>query len=158
MLDRNEIEILQVALGHEERARTFYERLAAGHRGTAAGELFAFLAAEEEGHIAKISAVHGIPRFEASWEIDRLPAPIDLDELAWAEGIAAGAAAGADAVRRGLEIAAKAEGAAVEFYARAGGTADGRETKALLSQLEAEERIHLAKIERYLKELEGQSG
>lgn len=155
MLDRNEIEILQVALAHEERARKFYDRLAGAHGATPAGDLFAFLAAEEEGHIAKISAVHGIPRFEAGWEEARLPGLIDIEGLAWEEAVEAAAAAGDAAIRKGLEIAARAEGAAISFYSRAGAVADGRETKALLSQLEAEERLHLGKIERYLKDLAG---
>jgi len=37
MQDLNEVEILQVALAHEERARAFYERMSARHGDSTAG-------------------------------------------------------------------------------------------------------------------------
>lgn len=153
MIDLNEIEILQVAVAHEERARTFYDRLAARHAGDPAGDLFGFLAGEEEGHIRKLSARYGVPRFEAGWEEKYIPYLIDLDKLAWEEGVEAEAAAGADAVRKGLLIARKAEAHAIDFYHRAAGVVEDKNTSGLLAELEGEEKIHLAKIEGYLKEL-----
>src|SRR5512134_3375620 len=153
MIDLNEIEILQVAVAHEERARTFYDRLAARHAGDPAGDLFGFLAGEEIGHIRKLSARYGVPRFEAGWEEKYLPYLIDLDKLAWEEGLEAEAATGADAVRRGLQIARKAESHAIDFYHRAAGLIEDKNTSGLLAELEGEEKIHLAKIESYLKEL-----
>ncbi|MGE5190417.1 MAG: ferritin-like domain-containing protein [Gemmatimonadota bacterium] len=152
MLDLNEIEILQVALAHEGRAKAFYDRLAARHGGDPAGELFAFLAGEEEGHIRKLSSLHGIPAFEAGWEAKYLPYLIDLDRLAWEEGIQAEAASGADAARKGLAIARKAETHAIEFYGKAAEVAEDRDTKELLAGLQAEERIHLARIDGLLNQ------
>jgi rubrerythrin len=108
MLDLNEVEILQVALAHEKQARTFYERLARHQGDTPGGDLFAFLAEEEQGHIRKLSARHGIPEFEADWEEKYLPYLIDLDRLAWEEGVDAGGAEGPDALRKGLSVAKKA--------------------------------------------------
>lgn len=153
MLDLNEIEILQIALAHEKQAKTFYERLARRQGDTPAGELFDFLGREEEGHIRKLSAVHGIPAFEAEWEEKYLPYMIDLDRLAWEEGVEAGGAEGPDAVRKGLSVAKKAESHAIAFYRKAAEVVEDRNTQRLLSELEAEERIHLAKIEAYLKGL-----
>src|SRR5512134_633143 len=153
MIDLNEIEILQVAVAHEERARRFYERLAARHTGDPAGDLFGFLAGEEEGHIRKLSARYGVPRFEAGWEEKYLPYLIDLEKLAWEEGVAAEAAAGVEAVRRGLLIAMKAESHAIDFYHRAAEVVEDKATSILLSELEGEEKIHLAKIEGYRKGL-----
>lgn len=153
MLDLNEIEILQVALVHEERAKTFYERLARTQGDTPAGDLFDFLAREEEGHIRKLSAAHGIPAFESGREEKYLPYLIDLDRLAWEEGVEAGGAEGPDAVRKGLSVAKKAESHAIAFYRRAGDVVEDRNTRELLSELESEERAHLAKIEAYLKDL-----
>src|SRR4030042_904056 len=98
MRDRNTTEILGVPLAHETRARIFYERLARRQGDTPVGDLFAFLAEEEEGHIRKLSAKHGIPTVE------------DVN------------------------------------------------TRGLLSDLESEERIHLAKIEAHLKELQEPRG
>src|SRR3989337_67160 len=112
MMDLNEIEILQVALAHETRARIFYERLARRQGNTPAGDLFAFLAEEEEGHIRKLSAKHGIPALEADWEEKYLPYLIDLDRLAWEEGVEAGGAEGAAAQRKGHSAPKKAEAAA----------------------------------------------
>src|SRR4030066_158598 len=97
MLDLNEIEILQVALAHETQARIFYERLARRQGDTPVGDLFAFLAEEEEGHIRKLSAKHGIPAFEADWEEKYLPYLIDLDRLPRGGRGGAGGAAGAAA-------------------------------------------------------------
>jgi rubrerythrin len=151
VLDLNEIEILQVAMAHEGRAKTFYDRLALRHGGHPAGELFAFLAGEEEGHIRKLSARHAIPAFEAGWESKYLPYLIDLDRLAWEEGIQAGAALDADAARKGLAIARKAETHAIEFYGKAVEVVEDKNTKGLLAELQAEERIHLARIEKFLK-------
>jgi rubrerythrin len=153
MLDLNEIEILQVAVVHEERARKYYERQASRHAKGPAGDLFAFLAGEEEGHIRKLSAKFGIPRFEAGWEQKYLPYLIDLDKLAWEEGVKAEASGGGEAVRRGLLIARKAESHAIDFYSRAAGVVEDKNTKGLFAELEGEEKIHLAKIESYLKEL-----
>jgi len=153
MLDLNEIEILQVAVVHEERARKYYERQASRHPGDPAGDLFAFLAGEEEGHIRKLSAKYGIPRFEADWEQKYLPYLIDLERLAWEEGVEVEAATGVEAVRKGLLIAKKAESHAIDFYRRAAGVVEDKNTKGLLAELEGEEKIHLEKIESYLKEL-----
>src|SRR5574341_307120 len=102
MIDLNEIEILQVAVAHEERARRFYDRLAARHAGNPAGDLFGFLSGEEEGHIRKLSTRFAVPRFEAGWEQKYLPYLIDLERLAWEEGVEAEAAGGGEAVRKGL--------------------------------------------------------
>jgi len=102
MLDRNEIEILEVALAHEERAKTFYEGLARRQGDTPAGDLFAFLAEEEDGHIRKLSAKYGISASVAAWGEKALPYMIDLDRLAWEEGVEAGGAEGPDALRKGL--------------------------------------------------------
>ena len=153
MIDLNEIEILQVAVAHEERARTFYDRLAVRHAGDPAGDLFGFLAGEEEGHIRKLSARYGVPRFEAGWEEKYIPYLIDLEKLAWEEGVEAEAATGVEAVRKGLLIARKAESHAIDFYHRAAGAVEDKNTHGLLAELEGEEKIHLAKIEGYMKEL-----
>lgn len=153
MLDLNEVEILQVAMAHEERARVFYARLARSHDDTPAGDLFDYLAGEEEGHIRKLSARHGMARFEAGWDEKYLPYLIDLDRLAWEDGIAAGAAAGKDALVKGLGIARKAEQHAIDFYRRAGEIVEEKDTKDLLSELGEEERLHLAKIEEHLGNL-----
>ncbi len=153
MLDLNEIEILQVALVHEERARTFYERLARRQGDTPAGDLFDFLAREEEGHIRKLSAAHGIPASEAEREEKYLPYLIDLERLAWEEGVEAGGDEGPDAVRKGLSVARKAESHAIAFYRQARDVVEDRNTKELLSGLESEERGHLARIDAYLKDL-----
>ncbi len=153
MLDLNEIEILQVALAHEERARAFYERMANRHDDTTAGDLFSFLSREEVGHIRRLTARHKIPAFEAKWREKYLPYLIDLDRLAREEGFEAEYATGPEAVRRGLEIARKAESHAVAFYAQAGKVVEDKSTKGLLAELEEEERNHLAKIEGYLGDL-----
>jgi rubrerythrin len=153
VIDLNEIEILQVAVAHEERARRFYERQASRHGGDPAGDLFGFLAGEEAGHIRKLSAVYGVPQFEAGWEEKYLPYLIDLERLAWEEGVEAESAAGVEAVRKGLLIARKAESHAIDFYHRAAGVVGDKNTSGLLSALEGEERIHLAKIEELLKGL-----
>ena len=150
MLDLNEIEILQVALAHEGRAKAFYDRLARRHGDDAARELFAFLAGEEEGHIRKLSSRYKIPAFEAGWEEKYLPYLIDLDRLAREEGVDAEGTSGAEAVRKGLAIARKAESHAVEFYGNAAGVVSDRKTRELLAELQAEERIHLGRIERLL--------
>lgn len=147
MIDLNEIEILQVAMAHEERARKFYDNLARKHGGTLAGDLFESLAGEEERHIRKLGAKYGIPVFEAGWDEKYIPYLIDLDRLAWEEGVEAAAAAGAAAARQGLAIARKAEEHAIEFYAAAAGIVEDKKTKALLRELEGEEKIHLARIE-----------
>ncbi len=153
MLDLNEIEILQVALAHEERAKAFYQRLARRHGGVAAGDLFAFLAGEEEGHIRKLSSRYRIPAFEAGWEAKYLPYLIDLDRLAGEEGADAGGAPGADLARKGLAIARAAESHAIEFYGKAAGVVEDKNTKELLAELEAEEKLHLGRIERLLAEM-----
>jgi rubrerythrin len=153
MLDLNEIEILRVALAHEERARAFYLRMAERHGGSAAGDLFVFLSREEEGHIRRLTSRYGIEEFEKKWEEKFLPYLIDLDRLAWEEGLATEYTAGPEAVRRGLGIARKAESHAISFYALSRETVEDKKTKALLSELEAEERNHLAKIEGYLADL-----
>jgi rubrerythrin len=151
MIDLNEIEILQVAVAHEERARAYYLRQASLHPRDPAGDLFDFLAAEEEGHIRKLSARHGVPKFEAGWEEKYLPYLIDLEKLAWEEGVEAEAARGAEAVRKGLLIAQKAEVHAIDFYHRAAIVVEDKNTKRLLSELEREERIHLVKIENCMR-------
>ena len=153
MLDLNEIEILQVALAHEGRAKDFYGRLASRHGDAPAGRLFAFLAGEEEGHIRKLSSRYKIPAFEAGWEAKYLPYLIDLDRLAGEEGVDAEGASGADAARKGLAIARKAESHAIDFYARAAGVVEDRNTKGLLAELQAEETAHLGRIESLLKDL-----
>jgi len=153
MLDLNEIEILQVALAHEERARAFYRRMAERHGDSTAGDLFAFLSREEEGHIRRLTARHGIPEFEKKWEEKFLPYLIDLDRLAWEEGVGTQYTTGQEAVRRGLGIARKAESHAIAFYARAGKSVLEKSTKTLLAELEEEERNHLAKIEGYLGDM-----
>ena len=153
MLDLNEIEILRVALAHEERARAFYLRMAERHGGSAAGDLFVFLSREEEGHIRRLTSRYGIEEFEKKWEEKFLPYLIDLDRLAWEEGLATEYTTGPEAVRRGLGIARKAESHAISFYALSRETVEDKKTKALLSELEAEERNHLAKIEGYLADL-----
>lgn len=153
MLDLNEIEILQVALAHEERARAFYVRMAERNGGSAAGDLFVFLSREEEGHIRRLTSRYGIPEFEKKWEEKFLPYLVDLARLAWEEGVATQYATGPEAVRRGLEIARKAESHAIAFYAHAVETVEDRKTKALLAELEEAERNHLAKIEGYLADL-----
>ncbi len=153
MLDLNEIEILQVALAHEKRAMTFYERLARRQGDTPAGDLFAYLAEEEQGHIRRLSATHGIPDFEADWQEKYLPFLIDLDRLAWEEGVDAGGAEGPEAIRKGLSVAKKAESHAIAFYQQAAKVVEDRNTQGMLSQLESEERIHLAKIEAHLQQL-----
>ncbi len=150
MMDLNEIEILQVALVHESRAKAFYDRLARRHGDAAAGALFAFLAGEEEGHIRRLSSRYGIPAFEAGWEAKYLPYLIDLDRLAREDGVDAEGAPGAEAARRGLAIARKAEAHAIEFYGKAAGVVEDGNTKRLLAELEAEERIHLGRIESLL--------
>jgi hypothetical protein len=122
------------------------------------GDLFAFLAEEEDGHIRKLSAKHGISASVAAWGEKVLPYMIDLDRLAWEEGIEAGGAEGPDALRKGLLVAKKAEAHAIAFYHQAGKVVEDRDTGKLLSQLESEERIHLAKIEAFLKDLEEPRG
>ena len=151
MLDLNEIEILQVALAHEERARAYYDRQAGLHSRTPAGSLFAFLAAEEEGHIRKLSARFGIPASEAKWEHKYLPYLIDLERLARDREAEDAGAGGGDAVRRSLSVAKAAEEHAVEFYGKAAETVEDRDTKDLLAALQEEERIHLARIEEFRK-------
>jgi len=153
MLDLNEIEILQVALAHEERARAFYRRMSERHGDSTAGDLFAFLSREEEGHIHRLTARHWIPEFETKWKEKYLPYLIDLDRLAWEEGVGTQYTTGQEAVRRGLGIARKAESHAIAFYAQAGKTIEDKSTKTLLAELEGEERNHLAKIEGYLGDL-----
>lgn len=153
MLDLNEIEILQVALAHEERARAFYDRMADRHGDSTAGDLFAFLSREEEGHIRRLSARYGIPEFEKKWEEKFLPYLIDLDRLAAEEGAGTQQATGPESVRLGLGIARKAESHAIAFYAQAGKVVEDKTTRSLLSGLEEEERNHLAKIEGYLGDL-----
>ena len=153
MLDLNEVEILQVALAHEERARAFYERMSDRHGGSTAGDLFAFLSREEVAHIRKLTGRHGIPGFEAKWQEKYLPYTLDLDRLAWEEGIETQYASGPESVRRGLGIARKAETHAIAFYASAAKVVEDKRTKELLAGLEGEERNHLAKIEGYLADL-----
>ena len=153
MMDLNEVEILQVALAHEERARAFYDRMAAQHAGSTAGELFGFLSREEVRHVRKLTERHGLPAFEAKWQEKFLPYLLDLDRLAFEEGVGARYASGPDAVRLGLGIAKKAETHAIAFYARAAKTVSDPRTKLLLSELEGEERNHLAKVEGYLADM-----
>jgi rubrerythrin len=153
MQDLNEVEILQVALAHEERARAFYERMSARHGDSTAGDLFAWLSREEVAHIRKLTGRHGIPEFEVKWQEKYLPYLIDLDRLAWEEGVGTQYVSGQEAVRRGLGIARKAETHAVAFYSRAAKVVEDKRTKDLLAELEAEERNHLAKIEGYLADL-----
>ncbi|MFA6149300.1 MAG: ferritin family protein [bacterium] len=153
MLDLNEIEILQVALAHEERARVFYVRMAEHHGGSVAGDLFLFLSREEEGHIRRLTSRYGIPEFEKKWEEKFLPHLIDLERLAREEGIDTRYTAGPGAVRRGLEIARKAESHAIAFYTQSMEVVEDKKTKALLAELEEEERNHLAKIEGFLADL-----
>jgi rubrerythrin len=153
MLDLNEIEILQVALAHEERARVFYARMAERHSDSAARDLFTFLSREEEGHIRRLTSRYGIPEFEKKWEEKFLPYLIDLDRLAWEEGVGTQYTTGPEAVRGGLGIARKAELHAIDFYARSGIIVEDKKTKVLLAELEEEERNHLAKIEGYLADL-----
>lgn len=153
MLDLNEVEILRLALVHEERAKTFYDRLARVQGNSPAGDLFDYLATEEEGHIRRLSALCRIPALEAGWEAKYLPYLIDLDRLAWEEGVEASGTEGQDAVRKGLLIAKKAESHAIAFYGRAGELAEDRNTAGVLRTLESEERRHLAKIEALLKGL-----
>ncbi|MBI5904530.1 MAG: ferritin family protein [Deltaproteobacteria bacterium] len=153
MLDLNEIEILQVALSHEGRAREFYDRMAARHGDSTAGDLFRYLSAEEEGHIRKLTARYRYPAFEAAQPEKHLPYLIDLDRMAREDGVDADVDTGPEAVRRGLGIARKAELHAVEFYSLAGGVVDDKATKTLLAELEDEERRHLARIEGHLANL-----
>jgi rubrerythrin len=153
MLDLNEIEILQVALAHEERARTFYDRMAERHGDSTAGDLFAFLSREEEGHIRRLTARYGIPEFEKRWEEKFLPYLIDLDRIASEEGVGTQDTTGPEAVRRGLGIARKAESHAIAFYAESGKIVEDKKTKTLFAELEEEERNHLVKIEGYLADL-----
>lgn len=153
MLDWNEIEILQVALAHEKQARTFYERLARLQGDTAAGDLFAFLADEEDRHIRKLSARYGIPAFEADWQEKYLPYLIDIDKLAWEEGVDAAGTEGAEAHRKGLAVARKAEAHAIAFYGQAATAVEDAGLRDLLSELASEERLHLEKIEAFLKDL-----
>ena len=63
------------------------------------------------------------------------------------------AATGPGAVRSGLGIARKAEAHAIAFYAQAGKSVEDRQTRALLAELEIEERNHLAKIDGFLADL-----
>ena len=153
MLDLNEIEILRVALAHEERARAFYLRMAEQHGGSIVGDLFVFLSREEEGHIRRLTLRYGLEEFEKKWEEKFLPYLIDLDRLASEEGLGARYTTGPEAVRRGLGIARKAESHAIAFYAEAGKVVEDPSTKSLLAELEEEERNHLAKIEGYLADL-----
>ena len=153
MLDLNEIEILQVALAHEERARAFYVRMANRHDESTTRDLFLFLSREEEGHIRRLTSRYGIPEFEKKWEEKSLPRLINLDRLAWEEGVETQYTTGPEAVRRGLGIALKAESHAIAFYSEAGKVVTDPSTKTLLAELEEEERNHLAKIEGYLADL-----
>jgi rubrerythrin len=152
MLDLNEVEILQVAMAHEERARAFYNRMADRHVDSAAGELFSFLSREEVAHLRKLSSRHGIPEFQKNWQEKYVPYLIDLERLAWEEGVDAQHATGPEAIRKGLGIAKKAEIHAIAFYAQAGKSMADRKTKELLAELEVEERNHLARIEGMLAE------
>lgn len=149
MLDLNEIEILQVALAHEERARAFYGRQAGLHGTSPAGDLFGFLAREEEAHIRKLSAVFGVPEHEAKWEHRFLPYLIDLDRIAREEE---GSGEG-DAVRKGLSVAKRAEEHAMEFYGQAAEAVEDGNKRELLSALREEERLHLARIEDLLNRI-----
>jgi rubrerythrin len=153
MLDLSEVEILQVALAHEEKARVFYERLADRHGDSSAGDLFAYLSREEVAHIAKLSSRYGVPEYQKDWQERYVPYLIDLDRLAWEEGAEALNSSGPEAVRSGLGIAKKAETHAVAFYARAAKSVQDRKIRELLVELELEERNHLAKIEGFLADL-----
>jgi len=153
MIDLNEIEILQVALAHEERARAYYVRMANRHDESTARDLFLFLSREEEAHIRRLTSRYGIPEFEKTWEEKSLPNLINLDRLAWEEGVGTQYTTGPEAVRRALGIACKAESHAIAFYAEAGKVVEDPSTKTLLAELEGEERNHLAKIEGYLADL-----
>lgn len=153
MIDLNEIEILQVALAHEERARAYYVRMANRHDESTARDLFLFLSREEEAHIRRLTSRYGIPEFEKTWEEKSLPSLINLDRLAWEEGVGTQYTTGPEAVRRALGIACKAESHAIAFYAEAGKVVEDPSTKTLLAELEGEERNHLAKIEGYLADL-----
>ncbi|GAB4368526.1 MAG: hypothetical protein Kow00128_13940 [Deltaproteobacteria bacterium] len=148
MFDRNEIEILQVALAHEERARAWYDREAEARKRTPAGALFDFLAAEEAGHIRKLSARFEIPETEATWDHRFLPSLIDLEKIAReAEETES------DPLRRALSVAQAAEERAVEFYGTAAETVSDRNTRELLLALREEERIHLARIEEFREKI-----
>ncbi len=153
MLDLNEVEILQVALAHEERARAFYERMADRHGDSTAGDLFAFLSREEFAHIAKLTGRYGIPEFQKDWQEKYLPYLVDLDRLALEEGAEAQHATGPQAVRAALGIARKAEAHAIAFFAQAGKSVEDRKTRELLGELEIEERNHLVRIEGFLADL-----
>ncbi len=147
MIDLKEPEILQLAAAHEERARRFYERMASRHGGTPAGDLFAWLVREEEGHVRRLSVKYGLPAYEATWDEKHLPFLIDIDRSAGEEGAEGPEASGADAVRGGLSVARRAETHAIAFYAQAAGVVDDPALKGLLRDLEGEERVHLEKIE-----------
>ncbi len=148
MIDFKEPEILRLAAAHEERARRFYERMASRHAGSPAGDLFAWLVREEEGHVRRLSAKYGLPPHEATWDEKSLPYLIDIDRIAGEEGAEGPAGApGTEGVRRGLGVARKAELHAAAFYAEAAGVVDDRTMKELLRDLEGEERVHLEKIE-----------
>jgi len=153
MLDLSEVEILQVALAHEDRARAFYERMADRHGDSTAGDLFAYLSREEVAHIAKLSRRHGVPEFQKDWQEKYVPYLIDLERLALDEGVEAQYSSGPEAVRAGLGIARKAETHAIAFYAQAGKSVGDRTTRSLLAELEIEERNHLARIEGFLADL-----
>ncbi len=148
MLDLNEIEILQVALAHEERARAWYDREAEKRKRTPAGALFDFLAGEEAGHIRKLSARFDIPSIEAKWEHKVLPFLIDLDRIAREREESE-----TDPLHRALSVAKTAEEHAVEFYGLAAETVEDRGAKELLTALQAEERIHLARIEEFRRKI-----
>jgi hypothetical protein len=127
--------------------------MSARHGDSTAGDLFAWLSREEVAHIRRLTERHGIPEFEKTWQEKYLPYLIDLDRLAWEEGVGTQYVSGPEAVRRGLGIARKAETHAVAFYARAAKVVEDKRTKDLLAELEGEERNHLAKIEGYLADL-----
>jgi rubrerythrin len=127
--------------------------MAERHGGSTAGDLFVFLSREEERHIRRLTSRYGIPEFEKKWEEKFLPYLIDLDRLAREEGLDTPSTTGPEAVRRGLEIARTAESHAVSFYVRSGQVVEDEKTKALLAELEVEERNHLAKVEGYLADL-----
>jgi len=148
MLDLNEIEILQVALAHEERARGWYDRQAEERKRTPAGALFDFLAGEEEGHIRKLSARFRIPEIEAKWEHKYLPFLIDLERIARELEETE-----TDPLRRALSVAQTAEEHAVEFYGKAAETVEDGNAKVLLTELQEEERIHLARIEEFRRKI-----
>lgn len=148
MIDRNEIETLQAALAHEERARSWYDREAEARKGTPAGALFDFLAAEEAGHIRKLSARFEIPETEATWDHRFLPSLIDLERIAREVEETE-----TDPLRRALSVAKTAEERAVEFYGTAAETVSDRNTRGLLLALLEEERAHLARIEEFRKKV-----